>query len=294
MKLTKKEVKHEDGQVLVIVALLMVVLVSFAALIVDVGAMYLTKRNMQNAADAAALAGAQRLPNVSTAISTAKNYAELNGAEQLNTTVTTPYNSDSKMIEVVITKNVQYSFARVMGFINGNVSARAVAKKQLVWAGEALPFLNLDDDYTAVPPNIVAWENTGTGDFESIWKSDYTAYYENDPSKTYFTVDYTDGILITKGVVATIKQEVQAICLQNKPVYLFSLRTDVMADYASGLKNKDNIPLEDLVLLQVTFNNCDYDKTNNLFVTGIFDINNGVYPTEFLNDDSNGTSGLVE
>ena len=58
MKLLKKIVKHEDGQVLVIVALLMVVLVGFAALLIDVGAMYLTKTNMQNAADAAALAGA--------------------------------------------------------------------------------------------------------------------------------------------------------------------------------------------------------------------------------------------
>ena len=312
MKLVEKIKRNEDGQVLVLVALLMVVLISFAALIVDVGAMYLTKSNMQNAADAAAIAGAQALPDVSNAIITAKYYAELNGAEQDNTTATTPYNGVSTMIEVVITKNVRYAFAGVLGFIDGDVSARAVAKKQFVWAGEALPFLNLDDDYCGIEncicddagscdldpnkalPNIVVWENTGTGDFESIWRSDYTLYYGDDPTKTYFTVDFSDGILITEGEVASIKQEVQAICLQDKPVYLFSLRRDVMADYASGLKNKDNIPLEDLVLLQVTFNSCDEDKTNDLSVAGIFDINSGVFPTDFLNPDSKGISGLVE
>ena len=129
MKLMEKIRKNENGQVLVVVALMMVVLISFAALIIDVGAMYLTKTNMQNAADSAAIAGAQALPNATNAINAAKNYAELNGAEKVNTTVTTPYKGDSNMIEVVCTKDVQFSFAGVLGFINRNVSARAVAEK---------------------------------------------------------------------------------------------------------------------------------------------------------------------
>jgi len=294
MKLMKKTLNYENGQVLVLVALLMVILIGFTGVIVDVGVMQMTKANLQNAADAAAIAGAQKLPNKTTAENTAKDYAELNGAEKSKTIVSTPYNGDSNMIEVVCTKNVPFSFAKVLGFNDRDVSARAVAKKDLIWAGEALPFLNLDDDYTQVPPNIVAWEKTGPGDFESIWKSDYTLHFQDDPSKTYFTVDYSDGIIVTKGEVATIKQEVKAICLQHKPVYLFSLRNDVMADYATGIKNKDNIPVEDMVLLQVTFNNCDEDKTNDLLVTGVFDFNAGVFPTDFLSADSNSVSGLVE
>lgn len=129
MKFTKEMAKHEDGQVLVMVAIMMVVLIGFAALIVDVSAMQLTKTNMQNAADAAAIAGAQKLPNVNLAVNTAKDYAEFNGAEKENTTVTTPYKDDPTLIEVVITKNIQHAFARIMGFNDGNVSARAVAKK---------------------------------------------------------------------------------------------------------------------------------------------------------------------
>jgi Flp pilus assembly protein TadG len=49
----------EDGAVLVLVALLMVVLLGFAALAVDVSALHAERRELQNGADAAALAIAQ-------------------------------------------------------------------------------------------------------------------------------------------------------------------------------------------------------------------------------------------
>lgn len=128
-RLVKKFIRNEDGQALPLVALLMVVLMGFAALVIDVGRIYNVKSEMQKAADAAALAGAQELPTASTAISTAKNYAGLNGAEKTNTSVTTPYKGDSNKIEVVCTMNVQYTFARVLGLTDADVSARAVAQK---------------------------------------------------------------------------------------------------------------------------------------------------------------------
>lgn len=308
MKLAKKIVKNEDGQVLVLFALLIVVLMGFAALVIDVGMVALQKTNLQNAADAAALAGAQDLPTVGTAKSTAVAFAGKNGLKATQNgvkkdgdtvTVTTPYKGESTEIEVVCTRNVQYSFARVLGFTDTDVTARAVAKKNPSWAGEALPFLNLDDDYKT-DPKIVAWEKTGPGDFESLWPSEYHMFNlgkSDDHSKGYFTIDYSDGIMITKGTVATIKQEVGYIYEQHKPLYIFSLSSDVIKSgkYNSGLKNKDVIPLADLVLLQVTFDSYDGSgKTLYLTVTGVYDINKGVFPTDYLNADSNGTSRLVE
>ena len=50
--------KDEAGQVLVMTALSMTVLVGFLALAIDVGMLFRAKRNMQIAADAAAIAGA--------------------------------------------------------------------------------------------------------------------------------------------------------------------------------------------------------------------------------------------
>lgn len=53
----KRLKKHEEGQVLIFVAVLMFVLIGFTALVVDVGFYYGEKRQLQNAVDAASLAG---------------------------------------------------------------------------------------------------------------------------------------------------------------------------------------------------------------------------------------------
>ncbi|MEA3338235.1 MAG: pilus assembly protein TadG-related protein [Chloroflexota bacterium] len=53
--------KQNDGQTLVQVALMLVVLLGFLALAVDVGQVYLKRRQLQNAADAGALEGARQI-----------------------------------------------------------------------------------------------------------------------------------------------------------------------------------------------------------------------------------------
>ena len=54
-------IKDENGGVLILVAFLMVVLLGMSVLAIDVGSLYQTRRQMVNAADAAALAGAQEM-----------------------------------------------------------------------------------------------------------------------------------------------------------------------------------------------------------------------------------------
>ena len=53
------DVSRDDGVILVWVALMMVVLVGMGALVIDIGALYVERRELQNGADAAALAVAQ-------------------------------------------------------------------------------------------------------------------------------------------------------------------------------------------------------------------------------------------
>jgi hypothetical protein len=57
--------RHEDGQVLVIFAGGLIALIAIAALVFDTGQSLLDRRTEQNAADAAALAGARYLPSTS-------------------------------------------------------------------------------------------------------------------------------------------------------------------------------------------------------------------------------------
>ena len=132
-KFFKKLFKKEEGQAVVITALVMVVIMGFAALAVDIGSVAVNKAELQNAADAAALAGAQDLPAANSAIATAEDYGEINGAEI--TTATTPYNGDSTKIEVVCSKTVEYTFARILGFNETDVSVRAVAERTAMGGG---------------------------------------------------------------------------------------------------------------------------------------------------------------
>ncbi len=123
-----QHVKCEKGSVTVIVAVMMVVVLSFTAFAVDMGVMYNAKSDLQNIADAAALSGAQELPDPGKASETAMEYAQKNGLSE-GITITTPYDGDSARIEVVCTQTVSYTFARVLGFEDQTVAVRAVAKK---------------------------------------------------------------------------------------------------------------------------------------------------------------------
>ena len=62
--------RREEGQTIVIVALCLVVLIGAAGLVIDVANLYVTQRHLQTAADAAALAAAQDLPNSTTSACT--------------------------------------------------------------------------------------------------------------------------------------------------------------------------------------------------------------------------------
>ena len=58
---------NQRGQSMVLTVVFMVVLLGFAALVIDVGSWYRAHRSAQATADASALAGAQVLPDTNTA-----------------------------------------------------------------------------------------------------------------------------------------------------------------------------------------------------------------------------------
>lgn len=130
MSKIKENVLNERGQVIIIVALLIVSLVGMTALVIDVGSLYQERRHLQTVADAAALAGAQELPeSPSNAILVAINYAASYGVDitpndveisqfyVLNDTITvTPSNPDTPVY-----------FAKVFGINSVNVVTTATA-----------------------------------------------------------------------------------------------------------------------------------------------------------------------
>ncbi len=80
--------KDERGQVLPFVMLLMVSLLGMAALVIDLGHAYFCYRELQAATDAAALAGAQGLPNDTAAKSQALLYSAVTGNKNARSNLT--------------------------------------------------------------------------------------------------------------------------------------------------------------------------------------------------------------
>ena len=128
----RKRLRHmrrdEGGSVLVMIAILLPVMLGMAALAIDVAGWYQTRRQLQSAADAAALAGMQDLPTSATASTDAQNYV-IKNASGAGTTVTTPFNSDSNQIKVTVTKSYPSIFGGLLGLGSVQISASAVAKK---------------------------------------------------------------------------------------------------------------------------------------------------------------------
>lgn len=77
-----KKLQEQEGQTLIIFTLMISVLILFIVLVVDVGMFMENRQKAQNVVDAAALAGAQELPDNTTAAATqARDYATRNGMD---------------------------------------------------------------------------------------------------------------------------------------------------------------------------------------------------------------------
>jgi Flp pilus assembly protein TadG len=130
MNPTRSRLRSERGQALIMFVMGIVAFVGFVALTIDVGLIFEGRRGEQNAADAAALAGASALPgDAAAAKQRARDWAQRNGYASAEVTVTTPYQGDSGKVEVVINRPVSAVFGRVLGKTAYSVSARAVATR---------------------------------------------------------------------------------------------------------------------------------------------------------------------
>jgi len=135
-----RSLREEKGSVIVIVALSMTVLMGFAALIVDVGNLYLNKTRLVNMADAAALAGVQDLPgSPELAVASAYSYAMQNGIS--SDVIGVSISSNNTVLTVNVERTVPLFFAKVFAMTSADVEARAVAAiKPITEISGVVPF----------------------------------------------------------------------------------------------------------------------------------------------------------
>lgn len=165
----KSLIKNEDGQTLVLVALLFSVLLGFAALSIDYGYLSLQKRKLQNAADAAALAGIVEVSkgninnNDPALTGIVYNIANLNASELVATDIVHNIENSGKNLKVDIKHQYNNFFANAIGIKTSVVSASATA----TWEGSSED--NFDADVLPL----------------AILKTDYNNYMSRDPNKDY-------------------------------------------------------------------------------------------------------------
>ncbi len=104
----------EDGAVVILVAFAMAVFIGMTALVLDFGSLYLEKSRLQKIVDAAALAGAQELPeNYMKAKEEVNKSIQLNNGDTQNFNIVT--NESYTMIEVIGSKKGTLYFANAFG-----------------------------------------------------------------------------------------------------------------------------------------------------------------------------------
>jgi hypothetical protein len=203
--MNRSDRQRQDGQSIVLVAVAMVALVIFVAVTVDMSNAYHHRRVAQNAADAAALAGAEELgrqinnkkPSDSRIKATMNDFAERNGIEDTNGTLADDQNTnvegfylDGKhdVIGVVgngsvpgkavgiraITHIVAPTFfGGIMGFDGYPVQARAAVLHEIACTGGwcMLPIAIHDNGFltaaetTAEGQCFNMWDGAGSGNF---------------------------------------------------------------------------------------------------------------------------------
>jgi putative Flp pilus-assembly TadE/G-like protein len=129
--------RGESGQVFVLTAMALIVLVGFASMALDVGFLWNLRRKAQAAADAAASAGMWGLTHgnaISSALHGAAQNGFTNGVNNVtvkinNPPASGPYAGDPYSVEAIITQTVPTFFMAALGYSSVPVTARAVAHR---------------------------------------------------------------------------------------------------------------------------------------------------------------------
>jgi hypothetical protein len=129
--------KSSCGQAYVVTILFLVVLLAMAAAVLDVGSWYRAHRSLQATVDAAALAGAQALPeSTGEASSLASEYAAKNGGGSMQISFSRKVNANDT-ITVKGSRPAPGFFAKVFGVntitVRTHASARAGYPTQAKW-----------------------------------------------------------------------------------------------------------------------------------------------------------------
>src|SRR3990172_6073006 len=142
--------RHQRGQVLVLVALFMGVLLGMVATAIDLGAFLADRRDMQNAADAIALAASQELPDEDEVQQAANEWALNNDIDPATMTVTiTQQNLPTEpnpKVRVQLVDDHGFIFAKAIGIAEADITVAAAAIRTSPAGGDGIIPLSVTEN----------------------------------------------------------------------------------------------------------------------------------------------------
>lgn len=168
-RITKKTLAEKKGAALVLMTFALSVIMASAAMVLDVGSLYYNKTQVVNAVDSSVLAGAQALPDDPVkAVQLAQEYAVKNNVPDLTVTLS----ADNLGIQAQASRTVSFDFARLLGYENGTVAARASARLEPVTGTRGIAPLGIPEQTMIYgEPYVLKYAASGTpeGDYHSGW-----------------------------------------------------------------------------------------------------------------------------
>lgn len=171
MNLLVRRPGRERGQAIVLFSLVLVAIVAMTGLVLDGGGTFVQRREQQNVADSASMAGAYAYVNsggdASQATAAAKSLASQNGyADATNgvtVTVTVASANPGTTVTVTVNKPHQNFFSGVVGFSSWGVSttATAITGAPNAVAGGAMPIIF--NQKAVSPGSAKSYDEPGTG-----------------------------------------------------------------------------------------------------------------------------------
>jgi len=181
----------EEAQAIVMVAMMSTFLMMILAIAMETGFIWIQKRELQTAADSAALAGAQELDGTSAsegaAVASAEDYANANVDALVSNNASVEDNY--RAVRAEVSKNASTVFASWFGFGGIEINAQAVAQIAApLWPGPGVVPLTIDEatyELCADPDTGIPHNN---GDCEGVTLKEY-AGNNDDPPSSYGLLD---------------------------------------------------------------------------------------------------------
>jgi len=212
----------ERGQVAMMAAGLLPVLLGMTGMAVDVGSYMSDRRHLQNAADSIALAGSQELPDEDAAEDVAEEWAVNNDIDLDHLTLEIDTDGDIPEIVVRITRPHAFAFMKVLGIDERDVGARAAAVKVSFGGGSGIVPWSVTQATVDASPNgeeiVMKYDSTGgnIGNFGAI-RIDGSGSSTYEDSATYGSDTTACAVSAPQCVVGSCPGSYPDVCAETSP-----------------------------------------------------------------------------